>query len=298
MASMMRTDGIMADFRGLLRKFDDCPPKYDKGTIARGNEIVDNPYLSLIGNITPADLKPLAKKGTMLWGDGFLARFVLITPPGKEILRGRYPTGERVIPAHLTSPLCEWHKRLGSPNTQVVQRINDDGDPVTDGFEILNFPQFVVKIDTDVIDRTYIYLDALMDIAEASEITDLDGNLGRYHIKALRISLLFASLSNSDTITMEHWARAQEITERWRLYTTRGYEQVALAQDESEAYQNENKVVNLIKSKGARTIREIAQGTWGLDTAAIKEIVHNLESIGLLKQQKRGRTIEYVITNQ
>lgn len=42
-AAMMRADGPMGDFRGLLRRLDDCKDWYESGTIARGSERVAVP---------------------------------------------------------------------------------------------------------------------------------------------------------------------------------------------------------------------------------------------------------------
>ena len=182
LSSMMRTDGVMADFRSLLRRLDDCPGTYERDTIARGSELVERPYLALIANLTPADLKPLAGKGSQLWGDGFLARFNFVTPPANEILRGQYPRGERIIPPELIEPLVDWHKRLGIPQVDLIQKPDKDGDPVTKTVVLGDFPQKVIAISADVFEATYRYLDGLMDIAERSTKRDLDGCLGRFHI--------------------------------------------------------------------------------------------------------------------
>ena len=90
-AAMMRQSGFMADFRGLLRRFDDGPPEYRYATVGRGLDVVERPYLAFLANITPADLKPYAHRGANLWGDGFLARFAFITPPEHNRGRGRFP---------------------------------------------------------------------------------------------------------------------------------------------------------------------------------------------------------------
>ena len=59
-SAMMRDGGFMADFRGLLRKFDDTPDVYEYDSISRGSDIANAPYLALLANLTPADLKPFA----------------------------------------------------------------------------------------------------------------------------------------------------------------------------------------------------------------------------------------------
>jgi len=296
LASMMRTDGIMADFRGLLRRFDDCPPTYERATIARGREQVDNPYLALIANLTPADLKPVAKRGTSLWGDGFLARFTLITPPQDEILRGQYPKGERKIPPELVTPLVAWHKRLGEPDVQPIERPDSEGEPMSAKAEVGPLPQTVIELPDSVFDAATRYLDGLMDLAEESTIQDLDGNLGRFPEKAMRVALLFASLEGSDSITMRHWARAQEIAERWRLYTFRAYEQVT-ALDVSEQREQEDQVLQIIQrhrkpSKGM-TAAQIGRYIRGLGSSEVTAICDRLTEADILTKTNDRRTVYY-----
>ena len=60
-SAMMRSDGVMADFRGHLRRFDDTPVQFENATLSRGNEIVERPYLALLAILTPADLNPHIK---------------------------------------------------------------------------------------------------------------------------------------------------------------------------------------------------------------------------------------------
>ncbi len=59
-----------------------------------------------------------------------------------------------------------------------------------------------------------------------SGLTNLDGNYSRFPEKALWVAALFASLSNSLRIELSHWARAQEIAERWRAGTHELYSQL------------------------------------------------------------------------
>ena len=116
---MLRTDDHMADFRGILRKLDDCSRDFRRSNISRGVEEVDRPCLALIANLTPADLQLLARRGARLWGDGFLARFAFVTPPPDEVLTGRFPIGPRLLPTDLITPLVEWHQRLELPKVEI-----------------------------------------------------------------------------------------------------------------------------------------------------------------------------------
>ena len=88
-------------------------------------------------------------------------------------------------------------------------------------------------------------------LAAASPHDDLDANYARFGEKALRVALLLASVSNHPRVELRHWARAQEITERWRagLHTAFGL----VNEDEpSRAEQAEEKVADVVRRLYAR----------------------------------------------
>lgn len=302
LASMMRTDGVMADFRGLLRKFDDTPSQYSRETIARGVERVEMPYLALIANATPADLKPLAKKGTALWGDGFLARFVLVAPPTDEVLTGRFPKGIRDIPPRLSTPLVEWHKRLGIPDVHIQDETSDDGRPTgKKRVEVDPLQVTVLKISSETWDAYYRYDHAMLDIARSSDRMDLDGNYGRLAEKALRVATLFASFGASDAVELNHWARAQEIVECWRTYAHRLYDQVTRL-DVSEEREIEDKILDALrrwqgtdKYPDGMTANEISKFVYGLGTSEVKILADQLYGAGVLYRWKPKRSDRYLI---
>ncbi|GAH28332.1 unnamed protein product, partial [marine sediment metagenome] len=97
-----------------------------------------------------------AKKGTALWGDGYLARFMFIAPGTEEKRdRSEFPSGIQVIPKSLTDPLIEWDKRLG------------------DGKHELN-------VNADVLKARSAYDNSLLDMIEENLIPrDLKGNLSK-----------------------------------------------------------------------------------------------------------------------
>ena len=286
-SAMMRREGVMNDFRGLLRKFDDAPLSYETATIIRGNEVVERPYLALLANLTPADLKPFANRGAALWGDGYLARFALVTPPSGHLEFGRFPRGQRVIPTNLITPIHNWHERLGLPQ----YTINDEA-----GVPILSFqpnPPLYVELSEESYEAYYQYFEALREIVSLSNDTDLDGNYSRFPEKALRISALFASLSDCPRIELSHWARAQSITERWRAGLHELYQQVGA----SEAVQppsNEDKILRIIHLKGHPTKRELVQFT-KLPYDDVKEGLNALLLCNKITVKPNGRKDVYEI---
>lgn len=289
-SSMMREGGFMADFRGLLRKFDDTPDTYEYDTIGRGTDVVYSPYLSLLANLTPADLKPYAKRGAALWNDGFWARFAFLTPPlGADRKNERFPHQQRVIPPALVKPIADWHRRLGIPDVQIVER-NTKFDALVTPPE----PQLMILTDS-VYDAYYRYNDALIDIVTKSNLTDLDGNYARLPEKALRVAMILASLAGGNTVEMRHWHRAQAIAETWRRNLHNLYDQVVGEEETTKAVAMEDKICRLIADKGPRTVREIVQGVRGLDSGQAKTLVKTMVDTGFLTTIKDGRADRYCL---
>lgn len=302
LASMARTDGVMADFRGLLRALDDCPEDYARSTIARGDEVVRLPYLALIANLTPADLRPVARKGTQLWGDGFLARFALITPPRNEVLAAQFPEGRRPNPPELMAPLVAWHQRLGMPAVHIKDQSNGNGADTGDRVVTVHYPMpQECTLGQDVRAAVQRYNMALLALARESELTDLDGNYGRLHEKGLRVAALLASLENGGRIELRHWARAQEIVERWRLYAHRLYEQVTEL-DASPQAEIEARMIKAVrrwqgtdKYPDGLSAADIARFLRGMGAGEARFHAEQLVAAGVLASHKKGRAVRYYL---
>lgn len=294
--AMMHEGGFMADFRGLLRRFDDGADRYEYSTVGRGDDIIRQPYLALFANMTPADLKPFAKRGAGLWGDGFLARFALITPPEGERSRAQFPEGERVPPAELLTSLVDWHKRLGVPTSEIVTTSGaGDGQPTTKRLESSAYPLTVLDLPKEIHQAYYSYHDGLLDLTSTNNNQDLDGNYARFAEKALRVAVLLASVSGSERVDMTHWARAQAITERWRAGLHELYRQLN-APEPTEDQEKEERVIDVIRQKHNPTVREIAQ-TIRLSAGEIGLIIRRLVDAGILEEipTQTGRTSRYVL---
>lgn len=294
-SAMMREGGHMADFRGLLRKFDDTPALYEYDTIGRGRDIVHGPYLALLANLTPADLIPYAKRGAALWNDGFWARFAFLTPPvGAERKNGRFPDEERRIPNELTAPIRRWHTRLGIQEPSITERETDGGKKK---YELLATPPRVnlCILGSGVYEAFYSYNDALIEIVTQSDLTDLDGNYARLPEKAMRVAMLLASLENDGRIEIKHWARAQQVAECWRRNLHNLYDQVVGDAEQPKIIAMEDRIMKQIAEKGARTIRELVQGIHGLDTAQAKIVTTSLADAGFLRGTKDGRAERFAL---
>jgi hypothetical protein len=298
-AAMMRRDGPMTDFRGLLRRFDDTPDQYESGTIGRGNELVEKPYLSLLVSLTPADLAPFAQRGSSLWGDGFLARFALVTPPNRARRRGRFPKGERIIPENIYLPLQNWHKRLGIPEVDMLDEKATGKDGKTlNALRVKVQPVEPVVLDLadDVFEAFYAYDDGLNEVCSKIAMEDLDGNYGRFSEKALRLATIFASLNNSPKVQFNHWARAQAITELWRTGLHNLQQQINTPRV-SEEHETEDRILKIIKKLKGASAREIRQYT-KLPTKQIYLSLDGLIQAELVAKEAVGRTTKFTYLDE
>jgi hypothetical protein len=295
-AAMLREGGYMADFRGLLRKFDDTPERYEYGSIGRGNDVIELPYLALLANLTPDDLRQFAKRGSALWGDGFLARFALITPPEGERKTDRFPAGERNIPSSLSEPLQKWHQRLGMPDVRIFDVLNEKNEKTGKKFERTPRPAVNLVLDPAVFDAIYAYQDGLLDLIATQDNHDLDGNYARFGEKALRIALLLASVNGDLRVEMHHWARAQAITERWRAGLHELYIQVNQPPP-SEDRENEERVLSIIARRQQATKRELRQRI-RLDGMSLDRAITALLDAGLIEKLKVGKKEVYTMIGE
>lgn len=270
--AMMRAGGFMADFRGMLRVLDDGKDKYVYKTMTRRDEVI-NPYLSLLANLTPADLRPHARAGGSLWGDGFLARFAFVSPPPRtRPNKGRFPEKETSLPANLITPLKEWHYRLGIA-TADIEEVLADGKATGDWSVTVNETEVnEMGIGIDVLDSFYSYHDALMDMAaDAAEEgdDDLNGSYGRFGEKAMRVAILLASVNGDETIESIHWARAQTITESWRRSLHNLKDHLTEQAPSQERKEHEKIIKMILKFEHGATASQLAKTTRAYSTAEI-----------------------------
>ena len=291
LSSMVQPTSVMSGLKDLIRKLDGTPPEYDYSTISRGQNLVRKPYLSLLGNVTIADLVPHARKGAALWRDGFFPRFAMVVPPVNQLEHGNFPNTERIFPETLKDNLVNWSERLGLPEYQIV-------DSVSHQFlQPQSSDSTLLKISDDVFDACNKYRTALRVMTSRSKIEDFDGNYARFHEKALRIAALFASINDCDTIELNHWAKAQEITERWRVslhelyWQTNSnslYRQTARIKDLSV----EEQVLRAVFEKEKRDIRGISQLT-GFNKDSVEPAIRKLVADKRLLEIKENGKVRF-----
>lgn len=303
-SALMRDNGVMVDFRGLLRVLDDGRDSFESVTIGRGHNRIEAPYLALLASLTPADIKPYAGRNAPLWRDGFWARFAFITPPPTQLPSfGRFPGDIETIPEDITAPLRAWHTRLGVPAVTVTPKADDAGK--VKGYDVDCEPLLLhyMQLGEGVQDAFYAYHDALVEIAgteQDSPNADLIGNYGRQAEKAMRIAMLLASVSGAARVEVKHWAKAQQIAERWRQNLHNLAAQVNAPQMSESANRQEKVLATARKlvEKGERiTVRNLYQHLRkSLSVEEIGKVCKELVSAGLMAVQEEDRTTVYTLT--
>ncbi len=295
-SAMMRDSGPMADFRGILRRFDDAPERYIYDTVARGENRLARPYLALLASMPPANMAPYARRGGALWHDGFWARFAFVAPArGAQPPEGEFPEGQRVIPDGLLLPLRAWHERLGAPAVEIVQRKDADGKPTRDfDVTVAARPPHACTLGAGVWEAFYRYHNELRRLAAASDNTDLDANYTRFGEKALRVAILLASLDDrgpgpafSNVIELRHWARGQEIAERWRQSLHNLYTEINAEQDEEG--QREDRVIGIVRRLGKATPADVHRRAPDISTSEAVGILDRLTRAGALQIAERSQ---------
>lgn len=286
---MARAGNVMSDFSGLLRKFDDCLPSYTHGTISRHADKVLLPYVALLASLTPADLRPLMRKGSADWTNGVWPRWAFVTPIDDEYRTDRFPPGERRPPMALVSTLRDWHERLGVPSVAIQDKAT---------FSVGPLPSHAIVLDDAVLAAYYTYGDALMASVASSAFDELDSWHSRLSVKALRIAILLASLENGERADMRHWARAQMITERWRASVYRLYRQTNAQTEMSADATTEDQVYDIILRLGFPSIRDIKTRIATMSAGEIKEHADRLVKAGIVDAVPTGRTIRYRVATE
>ena len=257
--AMMRANGPMADFSGLLRRLDDCRDSYAYSTRTYGQEVIDKPYLALLANMTPADLRAHAGKGNDFWRDGFWARFAFITPPEHAFKNASFPLEEVLVPSQLLDPLRRWHAHLGMPDIRITAIQDEHGNEIGHyRVERDPLPEHVCQFHHDAYHAYDRYRLALRELIAKSSNQDLDGSYTRLSDRALRIAILLASLENGGHIELRQWAKAQDIAEMMRRNLHELYRQVNAGQVDNHL---EDILLDYLKTlRGKKvTIREIRQ---------------------------------------
>jgi hypothetical protein len=288
--AMLRTSGPMADFSGLLRRLDDCRDTYAYSTRTHGQEVIEKPYLALLTNMTPADLRTHADRGNDFWRDGFWARFAFITPPEHAFKNASFALEEVPVPTRLLDALRSFHARLGMPTISITP-VQDERGKDTGHYRVERgpLPEQPCQFHQDAYRAYDRYRLALRELIARSDNQDLDGSYTRLSDRALRVAALIASLENGGHIELSQWARAQEIAELMRRNLHELYRQVNTGQ---EGTLLEDQLIDYLKALDGKsvTIRDIRRlGPRDLrsqTSEALRQELENLIRSGLVERKR------------
>jgi Protein of unknown function (DUF3987) len=287
--SAMMRPGPMAEFAGLLRKLDDCPDTYTYATRANDRETIEKPYLALLANTTPANLRKHASKGGEFWNDGFWARFIFLAPPPHNFITSTMDMGEVTVPGELSLPLQQWNQRLGVPACMITKSDEEGGTYAATRSPL---PSTSVPIDADAYQAYVDYRTALREIVSTSNLEDLDGSYVRLPQTALRIAALITSLEDYQSITMPVWSLAQELAEMFRKNLHELYTQVTTRHDE-ESSLDETLIAYLKTLDEPKTVRYILQygpaDVRRLKGDGVRSMLLGLERDGITTVQREGK---------
>lgn len=307
--SMLRKNSTNADFAELLMTFDECPKEYESSTIARGGEPIDKPYLTLLGNMTPANLKDNAKQGADFWRDGFWARmsFVVAPPPPRNQEDPGPPQVSEFddldlpFPPALMESLQSWHERLGIPVCHLDPKMK--GDKIVDGYDIhrAELQETPCTISLEARQAWVNYDHALRQLCLKLPHEDFNGSYVRLAETAMRIAVLLASLSNDNHIELKHWAKAQELTEILRANLHELYAQVNTSEVAPTLTKTiEEKIIAYCEQNEHQedpdkipTVRNLSRYTRAA-TGLLNTVIVDLKRAKLLSERKRGKATYFV----
>jgi hypothetical protein len=299
---MRRIDSPHAELNKLLIVLEGGATSFETGTIQRGLERIEFPYLALLGNATPHDLLPFMGEGDSWWHTGFWPRFACISAPaGQKPVRTPRPREEYTIPEKLLFGLSDWNKRLGTPHVDIHEVVEDTGKRTGRwAGTITNKPEHVMSLDDEVYDAMEAYDDALLEVSHGPHVhTDLAPWYARAKEKALRVAMLLASVDGDDIITLPFWQEAQTIVEGWRqnLHDLVG----EISADGQQSRQGmrrsrlEKKIESMLAKSGGMTARELQRHLSGVTSEELHHTLDSMVKIGTIYHEDAGKKRMYLI---
>lgn len=199
----------MHGFVELLMKLYDNRPAETYHTRSGGMMIINYPAISIMGATTPS---AMARSLTHeMWVNGAMARYLVMFRERALPYNSNY--GSFTPPPEITKPLGALHSSL--PAIKVNDHLEDDNQ---------QFIPIFAQISRDAFTAYEAYAKALRYDMIGDDIDErLHGNYMRAHVMALKIALGIASMdwqqAGQDgpvTISLGHWAMAQQLVEKGR----------------------------------------------------------------------------------
>jgi hypothetical protein len=315
---IIRGKGHNTHFYRLLKQLYDNKTEFTYETVARGEEKIDLPSLSLIGTTTPDSLAPITGRDSTVWTDGAFARIAFITPPAGSMNLNSAPDGKATVPDEIRIHLQTWNENLDIPECHVIdleeqedllEQAHGKGARKKDNsirykIERAPLPQNdLYWYGSGIREAHEAYYKALMELTNTDSFDErLNSNYIRFPDMALKIAMVLASLENGNKMDMRHWARGQAVVERWRRDLHSLMSQLSNGEGSTSYGALEATIIHVLntKFKGKKAIvRDIAQaGSKFLREAGspkVREICEELHADGVLARDGQGRGAKYGI---
>ncbi|MGB0383203.1 MAG: DUF3987 domain-containing protein [Ardenticatenaceae bacterium] len=286
-SDMMTPYDQMASFSGFLREINEKVPRASKRTRGHGKQMIKNPYLAVIAETRPANIRPLVRVGAPLWSNGFLARFAIIAPTSDET-----PSRARVA--------YKRHLRAGAPHelTSVLANVNQKLGRRKKYYQRLIKTQILYA--QDISDAMYDY-EAWIN-QNRLDSSDLDSTYARLVFEqSPKIAMLLALFDGSDEIQMHHYQRSIEVCERIRRCTEDFYKRITESSKSSKQAaqsQLEDQIIKIIwlhheKKNEWPTLRDIRKRTgnnkhnrlWSEDTMKVMDVLRDANQLEEFKEK-------------
>jgi len=299
---MRRVDSPQAELNKLLIVLEGGATTFETGTIQRGLERIEHPYLALLGNATMHDLLPFMGEGDAWWHDGFWPRFACITPPlGQAPLRTPRPRKPYSIPQELLIGLHNWDERLGYPHVAIEEVTLASGKRTGEWVgTVTQKPEQSMELAGDVYDAMEAYDDALLELSHGDGVhPDLRPWYARAKEKVLRVAMLLASVEGDECIELPYWQEAQVLVEGWRqnLHDLVGTVSTEGGQTRQgmRIHRLERRVEEMLSKSGGMTAREMQRHLKGVTSAELQQVLVSMEKIELITHLDMGQKRVYLI---
>jgi hypothetical protein len=219
-------------------------------------------------------------KNAELWGDGLFARFLFVTPDTRPV--DAFYRQSLITPPELAEHL----------NKLAFTRLRMPQEDITG--EAKAPPAVEAEISQDVWKKWQSYRSGIFKLLTKREVSEkLYAIYGRLHTTAMKIAMLLAASDYAEmaegnplVIRMEHWARAQLITEGYRASLHRLVEDASRPVDDEDQELAEKLLIR-IKTSTRNSRRELAQDlhmTAGVQRARLDVLILQLINDGVVEE--------------
>lgn len=285
-SKMTNDSSAWSEYDRFLKAIYGGVDNYNSHTVGRGETIVNNPYLALLGTVVTDSITPKAMPD--FWLDGMFARMNWAYAPKTYSLDKTKPNAIMTVPDSITKPLIDWHNRL-SP-------LADNEGLLPD---VILTGAVTMYVDNDVHAAWGNYRTALKHLGRESSNKDLVPNYNRLSTFAARIAMLTASFDGLDSIDMPHWIHAQQIAEIFRQSLHQMYHEIASSQGQSKQGELENKILErLTKDKTGLTFAKLQSFLNKNNKYTVKfmyETLENLIKSQLVTVDKSGKADKFTL---